>query len=55
MLGTSIAGALGDVVGIVPLLTLQGAGYIGAGVLVLWAIGTGRPSPNGQVVIHPGA
>jgi Na+/melibiose symporter-like transporter len=55
VLGTTIAGALGDVVGIVPLLTLQGAGYIGAGVLVLSAIGTGQPSPNGQVVIHPGA
>jgi MFS family permease len=55
VIGTTIAGAFGDVVGIVPLLTLQGAGYIGAGALVLSAIGRGQPSPKGQVVIHPGA
>jgi MFS family permease len=42
LFGTAIAGALGDVVGIVLLLTLQGLGYVGAGGLVLLALsGTG--------------
>jgi len=35
VLGTSLAGALSQHVGIVPLLTVQGAGYVAAGVLVL--------------------
>jgi len=35
VLGTTIAGTLGESVGILPLLTVQGAGYVAAGVLVL--------------------
>jgi MFS family permease len=35
LIGTGVAGVLGDVVGIVPLLTVQGLGYVMAGALVL--------------------
>jgi MFS family permease len=47
MLGTTLAGALGERVGIVPLLTVQGAGYVAAGVLVLNGLTglTERPVP----------
>ncbi len=42
LIGTAIAGALGDVAGIVPLLTFQGLGYVVAGVLVLSALKEAR-------------
>jgi Na+/melibiose symporter-like transporter len=42
VLGSGLAAVLGDSVGIVPLLTVQGVGYIGAGALVLWQLGSRR-------------
>jgi hypothetical protein len=35
LVGTTLAGTLGDRVGIVPMLNVQGGGYVVAGVLVL--------------------
>jgi MFS family permease len=35
LVGTTLAGTLGDHVGIVPMLNVQGGGYVVAGVLVL--------------------
>jgi hypothetical protein len=35
VLGTVVAGLFGDRVGIVPLLTVQGLGYVAAGALML--------------------
>jgi MFS family permease len=39
VVGTAVAGLLGDSVGIVPLLTVQGVGYVAAGALALWVLG----------------
>ncbi|MBA3244391.1 MAG: MFS transporter [Actinobacteria bacterium] len=38
LVGTIVAGVLGDVVGLLPLLLVQSAVYTAAGVLVLWAL-----------------
>jgi len=44
VVGTAVAALLGDYVGIVPLLTVQGLGYVAAGGLVLAYLGA-APAP----------
>jgi hypothetical protein len=39
LVGMGLAGVLGDVVGVVPLLTLDCVAYVGAGGLVLVTLG----------------
>jgi hypothetical protein len=48
LVGTTTAGFLGETVGIVPILALQGAGYVLAGAMVLVAL-------RGYVHERPGA
>jgi Na+/melibiose symporter-like transporter len=51
--GTLLAGVLGDVLGIVPVIAVQGAGYVVAGVIVLARLPGARryrPAPIGQPV-----
>jgi MFS family permease len=43
--GTVFAGTLGDVIGIVPIIAVQGAGYVLAGFLVIaWLPRTATPA-----------
>jgi MFS family permease len=49
VVGTTGAGLLGAVVGIVPVLAFQGVGYVLAGVLVLTTLRTDAISPSPMV------
>jgi MFS family permease len=48
--GTLLGGALGDAVGIVPVLVVQGGAYVAAGILVLVLLGhDGKQAVRGGV------
>jgi predicted MFS family arabinose efflux permease len=49
VVGTTCAGLLGSVVGIVPVLAFQGVGYVAAGALVLTMLRTDVVSPSPMV------
>lgn len=49
VVGTTGAGFLGAVVGIVPVLAFQGVGYVLAGTLVLTTLRTDVLSPSPMV------
>ncbi len=50
--GTLAAGLLGQVAGIVPLLTTQAFGYVGGGLVVVIALGRdGRPQATGAAAV----
>lgn len=55
LIGTTLASALGDLLGVVTLLNLQGAGYICAGALALALLGHaagGEPAPTHGVTVE---
>jgi len=47
LLGTVAAGLLGQAVGIIPVLAIQGGGYVAAGLAVLAAL-RGRPGAGSR-------
>ncbi len=49
LLGATLAGVLGDRVGIVPILTIQGAGYMLGGAMLLSVLTGRRVGTNGEL------
>jgi MFS family permease len=53
LIGAALAGALGDRLGIIPSLTIQGAGYVFAGILVLQAFRTAQATASATDTTRP--
>ena len=49
MVGTTVAGFLGETIGILPMLVLQGSGYVLGGLVVGMSIRRSRPEPISEL------